>query len=389
MFATTPTVSESLEAMSKDLEGLLVVSLEQAVAAPYASCKLADAGARVIKLERSDGDFARGYDRYVNGQSAYFVWLNRGKESVCVDIKNAEDKAFIGRLLADADIFIQNLAPGAAERAGFGSDDLRAKYPRLITCDISGYGMEGPYRDMKAYDFLIQGESGLAMVTGTPESGARVGVSVCDIAAGMYSYQAILEALFSRERTGKGRGIQVSLFHALADWMNVPFLQYHYGNHTPARSGLNHPTIAPYGAYECKGGAMILISIQNPREWKRLCEDILSRPDLVEHPSFATTPARVANRPELDKIINEVFGTMDRDVVADKLFDAAIAFGRLSSLEDLVNHPQARHIKVQTSAGEVKVLAPPAVLDEPREGYGAVPDLGADTDRVKREFQVG
>ncbi len=375
--------------MSKDLEGLLVVSLEQAVAAPYASCKLADAGARVIKLERAEGDFARGYDKYVNGLSAYFVWLNRGKESVCIDIKNAEDKTFLHNLIAKADIFIQNLAPGAADRAGFGSDDLRARHPRLITCDISGYGLEGPYRDMKAYDFLVQGESGLAMVTGTPESGARVGVSVCDIAAGMYSYQAILEALFARERTGKGRGIQVSLFHALADWMNVPFLQYHYGQHTPARNGLNHPTIAPYGAYRCKGGEEILISIQNAREWKRLCEEVLGRPDMVDDPEFATTPDRVANRPKLDVVINEVFGTMARDDLAEKLFETGIAFGRLSSLEDLVHHPQARHVTVATTAGDVKVLAPPAVVDEPNDDFGPVPALGADTDRVKSEFAKG
>jgi crotonobetainyl-CoA:carnitine CoA-transferase CaiB-like acyl-CoA transferase len=372
--------------MPKDLEGILVVTLEQAVAAPYASSRLADAGARVIKLEREEGDFARRYDTCVNGESAYFVWLNRGKESVRFDFKDEGDKAMLRRMLARADVFIQNLAPGAAARAGFASADLRAGFPRLITCDISGYGEGGPFRDMKAYDLLVQAESGLANITGTPDEPGRVGVSVCDIACGMYAHQAILQALFARERTGKNRGIQVSLYGAMADWMNVPFLQHHYGGKTPGRPGLNHPTIAPYGAYECGDGKPLLISIQNEREWRSLCENVLGGAEIADDPRFATNPDRVANRPALDAIIHAAFGAGPREEIIGKLETAKIAYGRLSSLADLVDHPQNRFIEVKTSAGEVRVLAPPPIAVGETESYGPVPALGEHDDAVRREF---
>jgi crotonobetainyl-CoA:carnitine CoA-transferase CaiB-like acyl-CoA transferase len=377
--------------MSGDLEGLLVVSLEQAVAAPYASCKLADAGARVIKLERREGDFARRYDACVKGLSAYFVWLNRGKESVLFDLKDPRDLAFFHRLLGQADVFIQNLAPGATERAGIGPESLRARYPGLITCDISGYGMDGPYRDMKAYDLLIQAESGLASVTGTPESAGRVGVSVCDIAAGMYAHQAILQALFARERGGgkaawDGRGIQVSLYHSLADWMNVPYLQHHYGGQTPVRPGLHHPTIAPYGAYACGDGESVLLSIQNEREWERFCAEVLGRPELAKDDRFATNPARVANRPALDGIVLEVFGREGRDRVIERLAAARIAYGRLSNLDDLETHPQNRFVEVRTSAGEVRLLAPPPIIVGEEERLGPVPEVGEHDAAVRGEF---
>jgi crotonobetainyl-CoA:carnitine CoA-transferase CaiB-like acyl-CoA transferase len=253
----------------RDLEGITVVALEQAVAAPYASSRLAEAGARVIKVERPEGDFARGYDSLVKGESAYFVWLNRGKESIRLDVKNPEDHAILTNMIAEADVFIQNLAPGAAARLGFGAEELTRRDPRLIYVSISGYGEDGPYRDQKAYDLLIQAESGLCMISGTEEGAARVGISVCDIAAGMTSYQAIVQGLFARERTGKGRVIEVSLFHVMADWMNVPYLQSRYGGKKPARMGLKHPTIAPYGAYTCADGKAVLISIQNEREWSQ------------------------------------------------------------------------------------------------------------------------
>jgi crotonobetainyl-CoA:carnitine CoA-transferase CaiB-like acyl-CoA transferase len=372
--------------MPRDLEGLLVITLEQAVAAPYASSRLADAGARVIKLERQEGDFARRYDACVNGESAYFVWLNRGKESVRFDLKAEADQALLRRMLARADVFIQNLAPGAAARAGFGSDDLRGEFPRLITCDISGYGEAGPYRDMKAYDLLVQAESGLATVTGTPDSPGRVGVSVCDIAAGMYAHQAILQALFARERTGRNRGVQVSLYDSMADWMNVPYLQHHYGGQTPARPGLNHPTIAPYGAYDCGDGKAVLISIQNEREWRSLCENVLGDVGIADDARFATNPARAANRPALDAIINDVFGRAPRETIIEKLEAARVAYGRLSSLDDLVAHPQNRFIEVRTSAGEVKVLAPPPIAVGEEEHYGPVPALGAHDEKVRAEF---
>ncbi|MDH5556262.1 MAG: CoA transferase [Alphaproteobacteria bacterium] len=372
--------------MPRDLEGILVVTLEQAVAAPYASSRLADAGARVIKLEREEGDFARRYDTCVNGESAYFVWLNRGKESIRFDFKDDDDKAMLRRMLARADVFIQNLAPGAVARAGFTSADLRAEFPRLITCDISGYGEEGPFRDMKAYDLLVQAESGLAAITGSPSEPGRVGVSVCDIACGMYAHQAILQALFARERTGRNRGIQVSLYGAMADWMNVPYLQHRYGGQTPGRPGLNHPTIAPYGAYDCGDGKPVLISIQNEREWRSLCENVLGGAEIADDPRFATNPDRVANRPALDAIILGAFGRGPREEIIAKLEAAKIAYGRLSSLDDLVAHPQNRLIEVKTSAGDVQVLAPPPIAVGETESYGPVPALGEHDAAVRAEF---
>ncbi len=372
--------------MTKDLQGLLVVALEQAVAAPYATSRLADAGARVIKIERAEGDFARGYDRYVNGESAYFVWLNRGKESLVLNVKHAEDLALLKRMIAKADIFVQNLAPGATARLSIGSDELRARHPRLITCDISGYGEDGPYAEMKAYDLLVQAESGLCGVTGSDSQPARVGVSVCDIAAGMYSHQAILQALIGRGVTGQGRGIKVSLFDAMADWMNVPYLQFAYSGHTPPLAGLNHPTIAPYGAYPCGDGAAVLISIQNGREWQRLCTDVLERPDLVEDPRFADNPARVANRPALNAIIAEVFGRAHRETVSDKLAQAGIAFGRLNSVDDFRHHPQTRFACVETPAGPVDLVAPPPIVTGDADDLGPVPALGQHSDAIRAEF---
>ncbi|MCV2864099.1 CaiB/BaiF CoA transferase family protein [Albidovulum sediminicola] len=370
----------------QDLSGITVVALEQAVAAPYASGRLADAGARVIKIEREEGDFARGYDALVKGESAYFVWLNRGKESIRLDVKNAQDRTILERMIAGADVFIQNLAPGAAARLGFGAEALLAKYPRLICCSISGYGEDGPYRDQKAYDLLIQAESGLCAINGTEEGAARVGVSVCDIAAGMTAFQAILQALFARERTGKGRAIEVSLFHAMADWMNVPYLQTRYGGKKPARVGLKHPTIAPYGAYQCADGKAVLISIQNEREWQRLCAEVLGQPELAKDPRFVTNSLRVANRPELERIVTPVFAAEPREAMIARLTQAGIAFGRLSDLDDLLAHPQNRLITVQTNAGEIEMLAPGAVVRGKTPRYGRVPALGEHDASLREEF---
>jgi itaconate CoA-transferase len=265
---------------SKPLAGLLVVSMEQAVAAPYCSSRLADAGARVIKIERAEGDFARGYDNAAKGTSSYFVWLNRGKESVVLDIKAPADKTLLERLIARADVFIQNLAPGAAARAGIGSDALLMRHQRLITVDISGYGEGGEYAEMKAYDLLVQAESGLCSVTGRSEGPGRVGVSACDIACGMNAHAAVLEALIERGVTGRGKGISVSLFDGMADWMNVPLLYFEGTGKAPARIGLAHPSICPYGAFETRDSALVLISIQNEREWADFCADFLHQPDL-------------------------------------------------------------------------------------------------------------
>jgi itaconate CoA-transferase len=372
-----------METNARDLDGVLVVSLEQAVAAPYATCRMADAGARVIKLERREGDFARGYDAYVNGASAYFVWLNHGKESVFFDLKDPADVALLHRMLAGADVFVQNLAPGATERAGIGSATLRERYPRLITCDISGYGASGPYRDMKAYDLLVQAESGLAYLSGTPESPGRVGVSVCDIACGMSAYQEVLRALYARSRSGVGRAVEVSLYGSIADWMNVPYLQHRYGGHVPARLGLQHPTIAPYGAYPCGDGRTVLLAIQNEREWRRFCETVLGDAALANDPRFTSNGLRVEHRAALDAAIGATFAELSRDDVAERLRNAEIAFGRLSSVEDLAVHPQNRFVEVEAGGGTVELLAPPGAGPS---HLGSVPELGAHDAAVRAEF---
>lgn len=372
--------------MRGDLDGLLVVSVEQAVAAPYASGRLADAGARVIKVERTDGDFARRYDRYVNGSSAYFVWLNRGKESVALDLKDAGDLTLLHRMIERSDIFIQNLAPGAAARLGIDNATLTARHPALISCSISGYGEKGPMARYKAYDLLVQAETGLAGINGTPEGPARVGVSVTDIAAGMTALQAILQALIGRSRTSKGRAIEVSLYHATADWMNVPYLQHRYGGHTPGRYGLAHPTIAPYGAYACSCGRAVLFSIQNEREWQNLCTQVLGSANVATDARFATNPDRVANRAALDGLIEQMFGAHDREAVSAMLEAAGIAFGRLSSLDDLAQHPQNRFMPIETATGPVDLLAPGALHDGAPLTPGPVPALDEHGLSIRAEF---
>ena len=372
--------------MGKDLDGILVVALEQAVAAPYCSGRLADAGARVIKIERPEGDFSREYDHLVKGESAYFVWLNRGKESVVLDIKIEANRKILRSMIARADVFIQNLVPGAVARLGFDLEALRREHPRLITCSISGYGEEGPYRDLKAYDLLVQAESGLSSITGNEHGMARVGVSVCDVAAGMTAFQGVLQALFARERTGEGRHIAVSLYHALADWMNIPFMQYLYGGHTLARNGLNHPTIAPYGAFTCRDGKAILISIQNEREWVVLCDSVLAHPEWVADPRFLNNITRVKNRNILDPLVQEIFGAFDREDMAKKLEAAKIAYGRVSTMDDLVNHPQNRYITVDTPSGPIRLLAPGAIFDGTLPELGRVPALGEHSAAILAEF---
>lgn len=374
------------EGQSRDLDGLLVVSLEQAVAAPYAASRLADAGARVIKVERPEGDFARGYDADARGHSSYFVWLNRGKESIALDLKNPDEMKIFKQMLAKADVFIQNLMPGALERLGVSMANLRTENPALITCDISGYGASGPFAQMKAYDFLVQAEVGLAQITGAPEEPGRVGVSICDIAAGMTAHAAILQALVAKGRTGQGRSIEVSLFHALADWMNVPYLQHQYGGRKIRRPGLHHPTIAPYGAYVCGDNRMLLISIQNEREWLRLCVEVLDQPDMPQNPNFDSNVKRVQNRVELDAIINDVFAQHSIDIIVKKLQAAQIAFGRLNDMDEFTKHPQNRFIAVRTSAGDVQLLSPGAIVNGVMPRLGAVPDLGQHSDAIRKEF---
>jgi len=366
------------------LEGLLVVSLEQAVAAPTCSCRLADAGARVIKIERPEGDFARGYDSLARGESAYFVWLNRGKESVVLDLTKAEDKALMERLLAKADVFIQNLKPGAIARLGFAIERLRRDYPTLICVSISGFGESGPYAARKSYDLLVQAESGLASVTGSPEAPARVGVSVTDVASGMNAYEAVLEAIIGRGRTGQGAAIAVSLFDAMADWMTVPLL-HHEGGQSPRRLGLSHPSIAPYGVFKTKDGADILISIQNDREWRILAKDVMGDAPLAADPRFAKLMDRVKHRAETDGKVAAAFATMDVATLSGKLEAADIAFGRVNDVVGLIRHPHLRRIEVETPSGPVSYPAPAPIRDQARQ-YGRIPALGEHTDKVRKEF---
>ena len=371
----------------RDLEGVLVVALEQAVAAPFASSRLADAGARVIKIERPEGDFARQYDHLVKGESAYFVWLNRGKQSIRLDLKRDDDLALVLAMAAKADVFIQNLAPGAAARLGLGAEALTQRFPRLVYCSVSGYGEDGPYRDHKAYDLLVQGESGLLSINGTAEESARVGVSVCDIAAGATAFAAILQALYARERTGRGRAIEVSLFHTLADWMNVPYLQARYGGKPPQRMGLKHPTIAPYGAFVCSDGKQVILSIQNEREWVRLCAEVLGDAGIASNERFQSNTLRVANRPALDGIVAEALARWPRAEAMARLQAAGIACGALNDLDDLITHPQRRVTTVATPHGEVELMAPGArVVGEEAADLRAAPGLGEHDEGVRREF---
>jgi crotonobetainyl-CoA:carnitine CoA-transferase CaiB-like acyl-CoA transferase len=368
------------------LKNLLVVSLEQAVAAPFCSCKLADAGARVIKVERAEGDFARGYDDYARGESSYFVWLNRGKESLVLDIKDANDAALLSRILSRADVFIQNLAPGAAARAGFGAKALREKHPRLITVDISGYGEAGEYASMKAYDLLVQAESGLASVTGRPEGPGRVGVSVADIGCGMYAHAAVLEALIQRGITGQGTAIAVSLFDALADWMAVPLITFEGTGRAPARVGLAHPSICPYGAFALNDGALVLISIQNEREWKNFCAGVMGDAALPGKPGFETNVIRVRNRAVVDAAVAEKFAAMSRDQARAALDAAGTAYGFVNDLAGLAAHPALRRISVEAAGGVVTYAAPPAVMDGAVRPLRPVPRLDEHAEAIRREF---
>jgi crotonobetainyl-CoA:carnitine CoA-transferase CaiB-like acyl-CoA transferase len=370
---------------SRSLAGILVVSLEHAVAAPLASCRLADAGARVIKLERPGGDFARHYDHAANGISTHFAWLNRGKESIVVDLTKPEDRALILRMIARADVFIQNLAVGAARRAGLGSEALRRIHPRLVTCDISGYGDSGPYSDMKAYDLLVQGESGLLSVSGPPGPIGRVGVSVCDIGAGLNAVIAIQQALLRRAKTGTGDSIRISLFDSIADWMAVPYMLERYTGRAPERLGVAHPSIAPYGEFCTQEGASVLISIQNEREWSRFAGDVLEKPEWGTDERYATNVARVRNRKLVDSSIQEIVGNLPRDELIRRLRRTRIAFGMVNDVAGLREHPQLNTIVVQTELGPVSYPASPVHSSEPPLPT-AVPKLDEHGGALRKEF---
>lgn len=371
------------------LDDILVVSLEQAVAAPLCSGRLARAGARVIKLERAEGDFARNYDSVVDGESAYFVWLNQGKESLVIDIKNEDDAALLQRILARADVFIQNLAPGAAARAGLGSEVLQQAYPRLICCDISGYGDSGEYSRMKAYDLLVQCESGMASITGTPDAPGRIGVSACDINCGQQAYSAILEALIRRESSGRGCVIKVSLFDSMAEWLAVPLLHYDYAGKVQQRVGINHATISPYGAYRCGDGSDIVIAIQNEREWARFCAELLGDARLADDARLASNQARVDNRAHVDELVGAAFGALDQAEAVERLQRADIAYGRLNDIAGLAAHPQLRRGEIETPAGRAEVVAAAAIVSDAGANTPKVPALGEHSEKIRAEFQTG
>ena len=369
------------------LSGLLVVALEQAVAAPFCSSRLADAGARVIKIERPEGDFARGYDRAVFGESSYFVWINRGKESITLDLRQAGDKAQLVALIAGADVFLQNLAPGAADRLGFGSRTLREQFPRLITCDISGYGESGPGHQLKAYDLLVQAESGLVAVSGAPGPWGRIGVSICDITAGMNALIGIQQALLQRERSGVGSGIHVSLFDSAAELMAVPYLQTRYGGKAPERVGLKHPSIAPYGAFVASDGREFVLSIQNEREWANFCESVMQTPDLAQHPKFADNNLRTTHRMELEAMIQAVFGQLDYAQCVGRLSAAQTAYGAINSVQDLIDHPQLRTRPVEVNGQTVLLPALPYLTEWDEARFESPPALGEQNEALRKEFR--
>ena len=375
------------------LDGLLVVALEQAVAAPFATRQLADLGARVIKIERAGaGDFARGYDTSVLGQASYFVWLNRGKESVELDVKSDEGRAVMAALLARADVFVQNLAPGAAERLGLDAAGLLARHRRLICCSVSGYGPDGPYAGKKAYDLLVQCEAGLLSVTGTPDVPCKAGISVADIAAGMYAYTGVLTALYERERTGRGSSFTVSLLDALGEWMTQPYLYTVYGGREPRRTGARHASISPYGPYQARGGE-VFIGLQNEREWAVLCDKVLARSDLITDERFTTNPDRVKHDDELTAIIEDVLASMTPDEVVVRLDAAGIASARLRTPAEFAAHPQLaardRWREADTPGGPVRALLPPVTVPGREPALGAVPALGQHTEAVLAEFLPG
>jgi crotonobetainyl-CoA:carnitine CoA-transferase CaiB-like acyl-CoA transferase len=372
------------------LDGIVVVSLEQAVAAPFATRQLADLGARVIKVERAGGgDFARDYDRTVLGQSSYFVWLNRGKESIELDVKSVRGRDVLAALLALADVFVQNLAPGAAARLGLAADELRARRPRLICCSVSGYGTDGPHAHKKAYDLLVQCEAGLLSVTGTADSPAKAGISVADIAAGMYAFTGVLTALYERERTGAGSVIEVAMLDALGEWMTQPYLYSVYGGEPPRRTGARHASISPYGPYAAADG-QVFLGLQNEREWAVLCREILGRPELISDPRFTANTDRVANDDALTLIIETALRDLTAAEVEARLDAAGIANARLRTPAEFGAHPQLtardRWRQVDTPAGQVRAMLPPVTVPGREPAMGKVPALGEHTAAILAEL---
>ncbi len=373
------------------LSGLTVVSLEQAVAAPFCSRQMAEQGARVIKIERPGvGDFARGYDQTVLGQSAYFLWLNRSKESLSLDVKKSESKQILTSLIAKADVFIQNLAPGAAKRLGLGADVLMAKHPRLIVCDISGYGDSGPYAKKKAYDLLVQSEAGIVATTGTRESPAKVSVSMTDIGTGLHAFSGILSALYQRERTGKGSRVEVTMFEAMVEWMNHPLMYEHFGGKPMQRTGTDHAIIVPYGRFTAGDGKDVMFGIQNEREWAAFCAGVLEQPALATDERYNNNTKRNAARTEMLALINDVFAKMTVEQVVARLDAADIANARMNTPKEVWDHPQLKARKrwreVDTPKGRVPAILPPVGFTDHEPRMDPVPSVGEHTDRILAEL---
>lgn len=375
----------------RPLDGITVVALEHAISGPFCTRQLADLGARVIKIERPGvGDFARGYDERVRGLSSQFIWCNRSKESLTLDLKHPEAENILAKLLANADVLVQNLAPGAAARIGLSYEALNETHPRLIVCDISGYGSDGPYRDKKAYDLLIQSESGFLAITGTPEAPAKAGISIADISAGMYAYANILAALIERGRTGRGRRIDLSLLETMGEWMSYAFLYAFEGAAPPPRSGAAHATIAPYGPFRAGDGGTVMLGLQNEREWKAFCDRVIEKPELAPDPRFLSNSRRTANRDELQGIIEDAFSSLTATQVVERLDAAQIANARVNKIHEVQSHPQLvarrRWAEVATEAGNVPVLIPPGASPAENPRMEPVPALGEHTDAVLRQI---
>ena len=373
--------------MRRPLEGITVVGLEQVIAGPFCTRQLAELGARVIKIERpGGGDASRGYDKTVHGQSSHFVWVNRSKESLALDVKHPGAKPILDRLLAKADVFVQNLAPGAADRLGLGATELRAKHPSLIWCGISGYGPAGPYAEKKAYDLLVQCETGLLSVTGTPDQPSKAGIPVADIAAGMYAFSSILAALFRRQRDGVGATLDITMFESLGEWMGFPAHFTAYGGEAPPRSGAFHATIVPYGPFQAGDGNTVFLSIQNDREFARFCEVVLQNKSLANDPKFATGPSRARHREAMHEHINQVFASNDAKEVLRRLDEADIANGQLNSMQQFWDHPQLkardRWSDVATPAGPIRAMKPPFNLDGFEARMDPIPALGGHSTQV-------
>jgi itaconate CoA-transferase len=373
------------------LEGITVISIEQAVAAPFATRQLADLGARVVKIERPGaGDFARDYDETVKGTASHFVWLNRSKESLTIDLKHPKAQQIVQQLLAHADVFIQNLAPGATERLGLGPDVLAQRYPHLIVCGVSGYGTSGPYRDKKAYDLLVQCETGLVSVTGTPETPSKVGISIADISAGMYAFTGILTALYQRERTGQGTVLEVSLFEAIAEWMGYPAYYAAYGDIPPPRTGASHATIAPYGPFRAGDGKQVNLGLQNEREWAQFCTIVLEHPGMATDRRFESNAKRVANREALHARIDAVFSHLTIEQVVARLDQAQIANARMNSMQEFWDHPQLqarnRWREVDSPVGSLQALLPPVTMRDVEPRMDPIPALGEQTEQILRSL---